>query len=239
MSSSMVCAPRASAADVVVDGEPWRGPLQYRHLGADQLGHLRHPRCVEPCDHMAVVDEQRRTLVAQARARGAVHAHQAVGADLAGRYAQPSAQISHQGHAAQHAVGDVVAEQHAVAAHRPGVKKAVEAGHTFHVGQGQLQFAGDYTEQVPRQPAHLLLRLTQDLNQRMRVAPVAGEHLVQGLVLEAHSDFIACRLAMTIPVRWPTQVGSITPIKEGVASSERVGDRNEIPNVSRSSRHTS
>ena len=46
-------------------------PLRHRHAAADQLGHLRHARRVQPGDHLVVIDQQRRALVAQAGAGGA------------------------------------------------------------------------------------------------------------------------------------------------------------------------
>ena len=146
------------AADMVLHLEPFGRPLRHRHAAADQRGHLRHARGIQPGDDLVVVDQQRRALVAQAGAGGGVHADQPVLADAAGRHAQAAAQVGHQRLAAEQTVGDVVAEQDAVLAHRLGVEEAVEAGHALHLGQRQAQAGGHLGQRRARQPAVLRLQ---------------------------------------------------------------------------------
>jgi hypothetical protein len=122
-----------------------------------------------------VVDQQCRALVTQAGAGAAGHADQAVLADTAGRYAQAAAQVCHQRLAAEHAVGDVVAEQDSVLTHRLGVEETVEAGHALHMGQAQAQPGRDVGQRLARQPTVHCLQLAQDLHQRMWVAPMTPQ----------------------------------------------------------------
>ena len=49
-------------------------------------------------------------------------------------------------------VGDVVAEQHTVAAHRAPVQETVEARDAFHLGQRQAQRIGDVGQRLARHP---------------------------------------------------------------------------------------
>jgi len=62
---------------------------------------------------------------------------------LPGFHRQAPAQVGHERLGAQHAVGDVVAEEHTVLTDGPGMKEAVEACNTFHLGQRQAELAGD------------------------------------------------------------------------------------------------
>ena len=146
----------------------------------DQLGDSRHAGRVQPGDDVVVVHQQCRSLVAQAGAGGGRDAELVVGADLARFDAQASAQVGHQGNAAQHAVGDVVAEQQAVTADRLGVQKAVEAGHATHLGQGQAQRLRYLAQGAGGQPAEFGLKLTQDLNELMGLVMVPCECAVRG-----------------------------------------------------------
>ena len=161
------------APDLVVDVEPLGRPLLDRNLLLDQFGDPGDTLAIEPRHDLVVVDQQRRTLVAQPGAGAAVDADQAVGAGLPGLDAQPRAQVGHQRLAAEHAVGDVVAEQDAVAAHRPGMEEAVEAGHAFDLGQAQLKLFGKPCQHATRQPAFARLHLAQDLHQGVRIRAVA------------------------------------------------------------------
>ena len=184
------CVPRrvrcaqqhVGAPDVVLHLEPGGRPLLHGHALANQLGHLRHARCVEPGHDLMVVDKQRRPLVAQAGAGSGVHADPPVATQAPRRHAETPAQVGHQGLAAQQAVGDVVAEQHPVGADRLGVKEAVETGHTLDMRQRQSEPGGNLAEGVPRQPALLRLKLTQDLHQRLRriAMPRQQGHHVRG-----------------------------------------------------------
>ena len=161
------------AANLVVDFEPCRRPAGHRHAGENQRGHLRHAGGVHARDDLVVVDQQRRALAAQTGARGALHSDQPVGAQPARHDAQAPAQVGHQRLAAEHAVGDVVAEQHAVGTHRLGVQEAVETGHAFDLGKAPAEPGGQLTEIVSRQPAVQRLQLAQHLHQRVRIATVA------------------------------------------------------------------
>jgi hypothetical protein len=71
---------------------------------------------------------------------------------------RPSAQIGEQRHVTEHAVGDVVAKQHPVLAHRAGMKEAIKRRHTLHVSQRQAQPVGEISQHGARQPAVLHLR---------------------------------------------------------------------------------
>ena len=121
--------------DVVLHIEPLGRPLRHRHARADQLGHLRHAGAVEPGHDLMVIDEQGRALVAQAGARGFIHAHDSVVAEPPGRHTQVPAEISHQRLTAEQAVSDVVAEQDAVDTDGLGVEETIETRHALHMGQ--------------------------------------------------------------------------------------------------------
>jgi len=166
---------------VVDHAEPLRRPFVQRHLGLDALGDLGHALGVEPGDDLVVVDQQRRALVTEAGAGAEVDADAAVGAHLAAPHAQAPAQIRQQFGIAEHAVGDVVAEQDAQGTHRPGVEETVEADHALDLRQRQPELARDEHQHGARQPAELLLRLAQDLHQRVRVTAVARQQRVDGL----------------------------------------------------------
>ena len=84
----------------------------------------------------AIVDQQRRALIAHAGTGSGADTDQAVFGDLARLQPQQLAHLIHQGLAAQHAVGDVVGEQHAVFAVRLQVQERVERGHAFDAGAG-------------------------------------------------------------------------------------------------------
>jgi len=99
------------AANVVVHLEPVRGPLRHRHLLQHPFGQLRNSFAIEPGDDMVVVDQQRRALIAQAGTGARGDTAQPIVAGLVGLDAQTCAQVGHQRLAAEHAVGDVVAEQ--------------------------------------------------------------------------------------------------------------------------------
>jgi hypothetical protein len=108
---------RRPAADVVVDLEVFGGPQLERALLADQFGDLVDAPVAELADG-AAIDEHRRALVAQAGAGGGGDADQAVLGQVAGLDPQLAAQGVQQLGVAEHAVGDVVGEQHPVAADR-------------------------------------------------------------------------------------------------------------------------
>jgi len=80
-------------------------------------------------------------LIAQAGARTEIHTDACVGPHVARLDAQPLAQVSQQCCVAMHTVGDVVAKEYAVLAHRLGVKEAVERRDAFYMGKCQPQRA--------------------------------------------------------------------------------------------------
>ncbi|OIQ63887.1 hypothetical protein GALL_545680 [mine drainage metagenome] len=79
-----------------------------------------------------------------------------------------------QGQAAQHLVGDVVAEQDAILAAGFGVEKAVETGDRFNLGARQLQFALQAVDGLRRDPALLFLHFAQYLQHIAGIVPVSG-----------------------------------------------------------------
>ena len=115
--------------------------------------------------HLVVVDQQGRALVAQAGTRGGGHADTAIRTHDAGLQLEPRAQCLQQGLAAQHAVSDVVAEQHAVLAYRLRVQETVKTGHALHMGQWQMQRFGDLAQGRARDPVLLCLHFAQHLHQ--------------------------------------------------------------------------
>jgi hypothetical protein len=102
------------APNVVVDPRPLRWPLAGGHARFDQPGHLLHPSAIEAGNDLRVVDQQGRTLVAQAGAGAEVDADSPVLTHPAAFDAQQSAELRHPVRAAQHAIRDVVAEEHPV-----------------------------------------------------------------------------------------------------------------------------
>jgi hypothetical protein len=134
------------------------------------------PCFVQAGDDLMVIDQQRRSLIAEAGARAAVDTEATLRIHLPGLNTQALAQALEQRIAAEHAVGDVVGKQHPYLAHRLRVQKAVEARHAFDMGTGQAQFSADISQQFTRQPVGLRLGFAQDLHQRMGVASPAGDH---------------------------------------------------------------
>ena len=91
------------------------------------------------------------------------HADPTVGAHFARSDAQALAEVVHQRLAVEHAIGDVVAEEHTVVADGPHVEEPVEARNPLHFGERQPQCGGDGRHVVARQPPVRFLRLAQDL----------------------------------------------------------------------------
>jgi hypothetical protein len=169
-------------ANVVFDAEQLRGPLVERRAGESQFADRRQALAVDPWDRHAI-DQQSRSLVAESRAGGPVHADQAVLGELAGLDPEVLAEIFQQGFAALHPVGDVVGEQHPVGAHRLGVQEAVETRHPAHGGEGQAEAFGDLGQRLRRQPAAAFLHLAQHLHQVQGIhapAPEHGRHVAFG-----------------------------------------------------------
>ena len=172
---SQRCAEQhVGTAHLVVDAEPLGGPQRDRRVRVDQLGELVDALLVEAREHVVVVDQQRRPLVAETGAGGRRDADAPVRANFAGLHPQGAAQPLHQCLAAKQAVGDVVAEEHVPAAHRPKVEEAVEARHTLDHRKRQPEFACQVGQQRARQPAVRRLRLAQQLHERGRVAWEGG-----------------------------------------------------------------
>ena len=132
---------------------------------------------------MVMVDEQCRPLVAEAGARREVDAHAIVRTDLAALHAEAPAQIEEQRLVAEHAIGDVVAEEHPVAADGAIVEEAVEARDALDVCEREPERVGDGRLHVARQPAVHRLRFTQDLHERVRVTAAPRQQRVEGLGL--------------------------------------------------------
>jgi hypothetical protein len=126
--------------------------------------------------------KQRRTLVAHAGARRGVHADQAIFGNLAALDPQLVAQTVEQFAATQHAVGDVVREQHAVAADRRQMEKRVETGDALDARARQAGRPSDRRQRSGRQVADRLLRRAQDLHQLQRIGMVSLENRLQPLV---------------------------------------------------------
>ena len=161
-----VAEQRIAPVDAVFNREPGFRPVGHRHTLLDQTRH-RVDALGRDTRHGAAVDQQRRPLVAQAGAGGGAHAGQTVWRHFARLQPQALTQTLHQHGGAQHAVGDVVGEQHPVCAHRLGVQEAVEARRAFHGHTGQAQPVGHGGQDFGRQPAAQVLHLVQDLQQAM------------------------------------------------------------------------
>ena len=121
--------------NLVIDPRPLCWPLVYRHLGFNQGCHVFHAPGCQARDQLMVVDKCRRALVTHAGAGRGGHTHTAIRAHLVRFELEHMAQVPQQFFTAQHAVGDVVTEQHPVLAHRLAVKETVETRHPFHVRQ--------------------------------------------------------------------------------------------------------
>ena len=134
---------------------------------------------VELSDGLAI-DQHRRALVAQAGAGRGGDADQPVFRHLAGLDPQLAAQGIEQLGVAEHAVGDVVGEQHPVAAHRAGVEKTVEAGDALDPGAGDVEPRRDAGQDRGRQPAGDVLGVDEDLQQAGRIVPVSLQDAVEG-----------------------------------------------------------
>jgi hypothetical protein len=169
-----------AAADVVLDrkyspGQSSSGtcrPDQFADA-VDALG--RH------AGHRPAVDQQRRPLVAHAGAGSRIDADQPVLGNLAALDPQPVAQAIHQLDAAQHAVGDVVREEHAIATDRLQVEKRVKTGDPLDARARQPDRPGDRGQRRRRQVAQRFLRLAQNLHQHSRVTAVTVDDRLQQL----------------------------------------------------------
>jgi hypothetical protein len=173
--------------DRVLHLHPFGRPLGGRQLALDAVGDRVHPLLGQAGDDLVVVDQQGRALVSQTGAGAGRHADPSVRPHRARRHPQAPAQALHQGHAAQHAVGDVVAEQHPVLAHRGQVQKAVEAGHALDIGHGAPGGLGNGHQGLAGQPALLRLQFSQDLHEGLGLVGVARQHGADG-GFQGHGD---------------------------------------------------
>ena len=155
------------AADLVVPVKPFGRPIRHRGLVFNQCGHVRNTRRRQTRNHLVVVDQRRRALVAHTGAGRCGDAHPAIRTHGIGRDAQAHAQVLHQRLTAQHAVGDVVAEQYPVLAYGLRMEKAVKAGHAFHVSQRKAQPIGHRFQAAAGKPVLVSLQLAQHLHQPM------------------------------------------------------------------------
>ena len=127
------------------------------------------------------------SLVAHACAGRGGYAHPSVSAHGIGRNSQSLTQQLHQRRAPKHAVRDVVAEQHAVLAHRLHVKEAVKTGNAFHLAKRQVQTICNQLKRWTSKPLLLFLDFTQHLHQSMRSMVVAQKNGVNSVYWMAHS----------------------------------------------------
>jgi len=134
--------------NVIVYPGPVRWPLSCRHARFNQLCKLRDTPGVEPRDHLMMIDQQGRPLIAETRAGTEIDADPAILAHLPALDAKAPAEIIQQGRVTLHAVGDVVAEQHAVLAGRARMEKAIERCDAFHMCECQAKRAGDIAKQI-------------------------------------------------------------------------------------------
>ena len=125
-----------------------------------------------------VVDQHRRPLIAHAGAGRRVDADEAVLGGLAAFDPELPAHVLEELHVAQHPVGDVVAEQHPVAAARLRVQERIEAGDAFDLGARQAHDLLHPVDRLRRNPVAGLLHLAQDLHEVVRVAAMALEHRI-------------------------------------------------------------
>jgi hypothetical protein len=160
-----------AATDIVVDAEVFGRPVGERRLRANQLADALDALARQPGQRLAI-DQQRRPLIAHAGARRGVDADQPVFGDLAALDPQLVAQPVEQFAAAQHAIGDVVREQHPVATGWRQMEERVETGDAFDLRPRQPERPGDGGQRRRRQIADDALRLAQDLHQLARLAAV-------------------------------------------------------------------
>ena len=165
------------APDVVLDLEELGRPVGQRHLVADQFGNLVDARLGQPGNRQ-VIDQQGRPLVAHAGTRRLADADQAILGHLAALDPQAGAQALHQRPVAEHAVGDVVGEQHAILAARLGVKKGIEAGDTLDLGARHAQRGLQAVDGLRRNPVAGLLNFAQDLHHAGGIPVIPGNDAI-------------------------------------------------------------
>ena len=68
--------------------------------------------------------------------------------DLSGNNPKARAEVGHQCLAAEHVVGDTVAEKNVEAAHWLGMQETIKACYAFNVGQWQIHLIGNMAEQL-------------------------------------------------------------------------------------------
>ena len=119
------------------------------------------------------VDQQAGPLVTQAGAGGEVDGDQTLLGQVSPLHPEPGAQVFQQILVAAHAVGDVVGEQHAVAAHRPQVKKTVKPRHPLDSRARHVEAAGQSGQRRGR-------RSSRELPEPRAGSAPAGWHRVHG-----------------------------------------------------------
>ncbi|SBT05622.1 hypothetical protein ACCAA_260010 [Candidatus Accumulibacter aalborgensis] len=172
---------RVAAPDVVFDDKILARPVGQRGLRPDQFADTVDPFGRHAGQRLAI-DQQRRPLIAHAGAGRRIDADQPVFGDLATFDPQPVAQAIHQLDAAQHAVGDVVREQHAVAPNGGQMKKRVKACNAFDARARQIERPRDDRQRGGRQIAQGILHRAQDLEQKAGVTTMTvDDRQQQGL----------------------------------------------------------
>jgi len=174
-------------ADGVIDAEPLGWPACQRRAGFDERGHFRHALQRHVRDR-ATIDEQRRTLLAHARAGAVIDKDLTVGPRFTPVDLQRLAQGFQNRRVAEHAVGDVVGNPHAVATARGRGKEVIELDHAMHLGQGQSQRFGDVIAHRRGDAAELGFNAAQDLHQLQRAAAMVIEDQVD-LAVVLHGGF--------------------------------------------------
>jgi hypothetical protein len=134
------------------------------------------------------IDQERRPLIAQAGAARRADRHQAVAADLAEPHLEGVEQALAQRVAAGQLVGDVVAEQNAIAAARRLTEEAVEPDDALDLTARHAQRRRDRGDHRRRDVALGRHHVVQDRQELDRVAAVAGDDRVE---VERHADNVA------------------------------------------------
>jgi acyl dehydratase len=193
--------------DMVLDQKILARPVVERHLRPNEFAEAIDTLGRQAGDRPAI-DQQRRPLITQAGAGRRIDAEQPILGNLAPFDPQLVAQAVEQFDAAQHTVGDVVREQHAITADGRQMQKRIEAGNAFDARSRQVDRARNRGQRRRRQVAQKLLRRPQNLYELQRIMLVGVEQRLQPLFQPFPSKalFGHPRLPQPeqLPARWPS-----------------------------------
>ena len=168
-----------SAVNIVIHLKQVVGPFFEGRPRIHQRGNLVDPSPIQPGQRQSV-DQRRRALIAHASTGGEAETHRDIGTRLARLDGQPLTEILGQFPAAQHVIGDGIAEADIKSTYRLRGQETVELGHGLNLGKRDRQRVGDDPHSLSRYAAEPGLNLAQDLQQLRALGTVTLDDVFQG-----------------------------------------------------------